>query len=137
MNTLDIEIPPSPSNLMNSHLHYFLQYLEVASNNPEASASANSATCIFHITRFGRKSKLTVIHTLAGVLTETEINGYFYFKAHSVEVIGQLSIQMKCDLHFRIYLLCHNLFDLVTEYKKLVDAGIDLSRITFILSKSM
>ena len=61
-------------------------------------------------------------------------NGVLIFKYMSAEDLLQLKEKMQDDLNFRIYLLCHKLYNLECVYEIFKNIDIDLSRITFVVA---
>lgn len=73
---------------------------------------------------------IKVDSNLTGPWTE----GFLYFQVMSSDQIVGLKSRMDQDLFYRIYFVCHGYFDIRNEYQKLLDAGIDLLRISFLIS---
>lgn len=80
------------------------------------------------------KKFIQVDHKDSAFKSDSDAAGFFYFTYLSHDVIEKIKTKMQKDFSYRIYFLCHSFFDCQGEYQKLIDQGIDLTRVSFLIS---
>ncbi len=131
MNSVDVRI----NNPNEEALTRFLEKLNILKTDGILeSLHPSSPGCELSVKSYGILKKIAIATSLEQA-ENSFFQGILYFASFRPEQIQALCKTMDRNLNFRIYLLCHNYYDCLTEIEKLIMAGIDSHRITFLVSQ--
>ncbi|MBC7465878.1 MAG: hypothetical protein H7256_07785 [Bdellovibrio sp.] len=133
MTTLDVQF----HSVEAPELYLFFKQLGVAiSKAPDVENGAHYLRSTEFSLRLNTISGLKNVPIVLDIeQIETVSEGFLYFKSHDAEQILKLKKVMDSVLTYRVYYLCHNFLDIRSEFEKLQNADIDLTRITFLVTR--
>lgn len=137
MNILNIEILSNAETVLQARkfIHFF-SHLGISIPSTDSESLNRNLQLRLIIQSFNLVKKIKVGFSLSDSMQLSDLEGILYFQSHRKDQLEIINRKMNEDFNFRIYFICHNYYDVISEFEKIILAEIDRSRIIFIFAKN-